>query len=68
MNVNTKSLVRHIITGLGSVLVFFGLTKWLGVYEYLIQNFDAIWDAIFVLVGAITTIIGFKKGRTPDPV
>lgn len=63
----TPSLVRHLLTALGTLLVLIGLNKFVPIVDYLIANLDAIWAAVVTLVGAVTTILGYKKGREPQP-
>lgn len=69
MNNQTKSLIRHALTALGTILVLLGLDNWVGVVEYLQTSLDGVWDAIIALVGFVTTIIGFfrNKDRWTDP-
>lgn len=63
MNPQTKSIIRHLLTAIGAVLVFLGLGKFTGVVEYLIANLDAVWDAALVIVGFATTLLGFFKDK-----
>lgn len=62
MNMNL-SLIRHILTGLGSIAVVIGLDKYTGVINYLLENLDSLWAAGLALVGAATTVYGFFRGR-----
>lgn len=63
MTNKTKSLIRHILTGLGSVLVFFGLATLTDVVQYISDNLDVVWEAGVTLVGFATTIYGFFRDR-----
>jgi hypothetical protein len=63
MNERTKSIVRHVLTGLGAILAFFGITAATGVIEYTLVNLDTVWNAIIALLGFVTTVIGFFKNK-----
>lgn len=63
MNETTKSLIRHIITATGLILAAFGATKWTGLLDIIGSNLDGVWEAGLVIVGFITSIIGFFKNR-----
>lgn len=63
MDNKTKSLIRHILTGLGSVLVFFGLATLTDAIEYISANLDTVWEAGVTLVGFVTTVYGFFRDR-----
>lgn len=63
MNEKTKSLIRHILTGLGVLLTVLGLNKWTGVVDYILQNLDTVWAAVLTLIGFVTTIFGYFKDR-----
>ena len=70
MNSKTKSLIRHILTGLGSVLVFFGVTTMTDAIQYISENLDIIWEAGLTIVGFVTTVYGFfrdKERLEPTP-
>jgi len=62
----TKSLLRHILTAIGSVLVFLGLGKFTGLIDILVQNLDVVWDAVVALIGFVLTVWGFFKDRPAD--
>lgn len=64
---DTKSLLRHLITGIGSVLVMLGIGKFSGVIDFTLMNFDGLWQAGATIVGAVITYWGYFKGRTPTP-
>lgn len=63
MTDQTKSLIRHILTALGVLLAALGLTDASGLINDLLANLDGTWDAILVLVGTVTTVIGFFKNK-----
>jgi|DEB0MinimDraft_10_1074344.scaffolds.fasta_scaffold00726_4 hypothetical protein len=68
MNNKTKSLVRHILTALGTVLVLLGLGDAAGVIEFVNGQLDTVNDAILVIVGFLTSVFGFlrEKDRLED--
>jgi len=68
MNNKTKSLVRHILTALGTVLVLLGLGDAAGVIEFVNGELDTVNDAILVIVGFLTSVFGFlrEKDRLED--
>jgi hypothetical protein len=61
MNEQTKSLIRHILTALGFVLSAVGVADAANVIDFLLADLDILWDAVLVLIGAVTTIIGFFR-------
>lgn len=63
MNEQTKSLIRHLLTALGMIFAVFGLADAAEVIEVLSADLDKIWDAILVLVGLVTTVIGFFTNK-----
>jgi hypothetical protein len=73
MNEQTKSIIRHLLTALGVVLGFVGLSKFTGLLDILNQNLDTVWNAVLTIVGFITTLVGFFKNKdrfgepTPPP-
>lgn len=62
----TKSLLRHILTAIGSVLIFLGLGKFTSLIDILVQNLDVVWDAVVALIGFVLTVWGFFKDRPAD--
>jgi RNAse (barnase) inhibitor barstar len=62
----TKSLLRHILTAVGSILVFLGLFKFTGLIDILVQNLDVVWDAVTALIGFVLAVWGFFKDRPAD--
>ena len=73
MNEQTKSIIRHVLTALGVVLGFVGLSKFTGLLDILNQNLDTVWNAVLTIIGFITTLVGFFKNKdrfgepTPPP-
>ena len=63
----TKSLIRHILTGLGSVLTMLGVTKYAGLLDYISSSLDGLWIAGSVIVGAGIAIYGFFRGKAKTP-
>ena len=62
-----KSIIRHILTALGAVLAFLGLGNFTGLLEILSSNLDGVWDAVVLLVGVVTSVLGYFKGREEAP-
>lgn len=63
MNEQTKSIIRHLITALGAVLGFIGLSKFTGILDYVNTNLDSIWEAVLTIVGFVATLSGFFKDK-----
>lgn len=63
MTEQTKSLIRHALTVLGTMLVMLGLTKWAPIVQYLLDNLDSFWAAVTGILGVVTTLIGFFKNK-----
>lgn len=66
MNNTVKSIIRHILTAIGAILTFIGLDEFTEIVTFLQNSLDGLWDAILLVVGVITTIIGFFKGRDSE--
>jgi len=64
MNESTKSIIRHTLTALGTVLVLLGLGSWAGVIDFLNGSLDGVWDAIITIIGFVTTLFGYFKEST----
>lgn len=58
-----KSLIRHILTGLGILFTVIGLDKWIPMVQYIQDNLETTSIAIMTLVGVISTIVGFFKDK-----
>lgn len=63
MNEQTKSIIRHLLTAVGVLLGFLGLSKWVTIVDIFQTNLDSVWSAILTLIGFATTIIGFFKSK-----
>jgi len=63
MNESTKSLIRHFLTILGTIVGLVGLNTWVPVLEYLNQSLDQLWAAVVTILGFITTVFGFLKDK-----
>ncbi len=58
-----KSLIRHILTGLGILFTVIGLDKWIPMVQYIQDNLETTSIAIMTLIGVISTIVGFFKDK-----
>ena len=58
-----KSVVRHALTAIGTLLVFFGLNSYVPLVDYLTENLDGTVQAIEVLVGFVLVVFGFLKNK-----
>lgn len=58
-----KSLIRHVLTALGTIALVLGLNFWVPVIDYLKDNLDAVWAASAVVVGFVVQLIGFFKNK-----
>jgi len=63
MTNQTKSLIRHTLTALGVLLAALGLTDASNVANELLMQLDPLWDAILVVAGVFTTVIGFFQNK-----
>lgn len=63
MNKNTASIVRHILTALGSMAIVLGLSKFTGVITYVLDHMDEMVAAITSIIGFVTTIWGFLQNK-----
>lgn len=63
MNESTRSLIRHILTALGTVVALIGLNGVVPIIDFLSENLDAVWDAVVVIIGFVTTMIGFFSDK-----
>ena len=66
MNEKNLSLIRHILTGLGVVLGFVGLNKYVPVIDFLQTNLEVVNSAVVTLVGFALTLFGFFKSRPAE--
>jgi hypothetical protein len=63
MNEKTKSLVRHVLTAVGTVVALIGLNGVIPVIDFLQENLDGVWDAVEVIIGFVLTMFGFFKDK-----
>jgi len=61
MTEQVKSLIRHTLTAIGTLLVLIGVDKFIPLVEYLQTNLDGVVAAVSTLVGVVVTIIGFFR-------
>ena len=58
-----KSVVRHALTAIGTLLVFFGLNSYVPLVDYLTENLDGTVQAVEVIVGVVLVVFGFLKNK-----
>lgn len=58
-----KSLIRHALTAIGTLLVLTGLNTWIPLVDLLTENLDAVFAAIEVLVGVGVAVFGFFRNK-----
>ena len=58
-----KSLIRHALTAIGTLLVFTGLNKFVPLVDYLTENIDSTVNAVEVLVGVVVAVGGFLRNK-----
>ena len=58
-----KSLIRHALTAIGTLLVLTGLNTWIPLVDLLTENLDGVFSAIEVLVGVGVAVAGFFRNR-----
>jgi Na+/melibiose symporter-like transporter len=58
-----KSVVRHALTAIGTLLVFFGLNTYVPLVDYLTENLDETVQAVEVLVGFVLVLFGFFRNK-----
>ena len=63
MNEKTKSLIRHAITAIGTVIALLGLNKYLPIIDLVQESFDGVWGAVELIVGFVVAILGFFKDK-----
>ena len=61
MTEQVKSLIRHTLTAIGTLLVLIGVDKFIPLVEYLQTNLDGVVAAVSTLVGVVVTIFGFFR-------
>jgi hypothetical protein len=58
-----KSLIRHALTAIGTLLVLTGLNTWIPLVDLLTENLDSVVNAIEVLVGLGVAVFGFFRNK-----
>lgn len=58
-----KSLIRHALTAIGTLLVLTGLNTWIPLVDLLTENLDAVISAIEVLIGVGVAVFGFFRNK-----
>lgn len=58
-----KSLIRHGLTAIGTLLVLTGLNTWIPLVDLLTENLDSVVNAIEVLVGLGVAVFGFFRNK-----
>jgi len=62
-NSEIKSLIRHALTAIGTLLVFTGLNRFVPLVEYLTENLDSTVQAVEVLIGVAVAVFGFLRNK-----
>jgi hypothetical protein len=63
MTDQNKSLIRHLLTALGFLLATLGVADAAEVVDFLLVELNNIWDAVLVLVGVVTSVVGFFQNK-----
>lgn len=58
-----KSLIRHALTAIGTLLVLTGLNRFIPLVDLLTENLDATFQAVEVLVGVVVAVFGFLRNK-----
>ena len=58
-----KSLIRHALTAIGTLLVLTGLNTWVPLVDLLTENLDSVFSALEVLVGVGVAVAGFFRNK-----
>jgi|TARA_R110000822_G_scaffold64643_5_gene158495 hypothetical protein len=58
-----KSLIRHALTAIGTLLVLTGLNKWLPLVDLLTANLDSVVLAFEVIIGLVVALFGFFRNK-----
>lgn len=59
----TKSLIRHILTALGTIMLFFNVPVLADIIQTISENLDQIFTYLTQIIGAVTALVGFFYGR-----
>jgi len=60
---NIKSIIRHILTSVGAVLVFFNVPALNDFVAWISENLDLVFNNLDLAIGALTALFGFFIGR-----
>tara|TARA_R110000803_G_scaffold205599_1_gene272387 strand:+ start:100 stop:327 length:228 start_codon:yes stop_codon:yes gene_type:complete len=63
MNEKTKSLIRHILTTVGTVLALIGVNGFIPIIDFVTDNLDGMWEAISTVVGFVLALVGFFNDK-----
>jgi len=58
-----KSLIRHALTAIGTLLVLTGLNGFVPLIDLLTENLDTTFQAVEVLGGVIVAVFGFFRNK-----
>lgn len=58
-----KSLIRHGLTAIGTLLVLTGLNNFIPLIDLLTNNLDSVFQAGEVLIGVVVAIFGFFNNK-----
>jgi len=58
-----KSLIRHALTAIGTLLVLTGLNGFVPLVDLLTENLDTTFQAVEVLGGVIVAVFGFFRNK-----
>jgi len=58
-----KSLIRHGLTAIGTLLVLTGLNRFIPLVDFLTENLDSTFQAIEVLIGVVVAVFGFLRNK-----
>jgi sulfite exporter TauE/SafE len=64
MSESLKSLIRHILTALGTILGLIGLNEVVPVLTFLQDNLDVVNNAVLTILGFVTALAGFFKDKS----
>lgn len=63
MSDKTASMIRHLLTGIASVMLVLGLGKYTGVINYILDNMNDLIAALTSLSSIVVGIYGFFRGK-----
>jgi len=58
-----KSLIRHALTAIGTLLVLTGLNGFVPLVDLLTENLDTTFQAVEGLGGVIVAVFGFFRNK-----